>query len=78
MERTNKKISSLSPLSPLFSVLVKVGDIDKIVKHLAKDLIERGKLDIDEGLKSDCFSSAKKVALVLRKQSAKTGPRSWQ
>lgn len=55
-----------------------LGILTKLLRHLAKDLIERGKLDVDEGFIDGSFSSAKKGALELVRQSAEKGPRSWQ
>ena len=56
----------------------KLGILAKLLRQLARDLIERGKLDIDEGFIDGSFSSAKKGVLELVKQSAAKGPRSWQ
>jgi len=46
-----------------------------LLKKLAKALIERGEMDVDEGFIDGSFSSAKKGGLELVKQSSAKGPR---
>lgn len=52
--------------------------LEKLLKRLATDLVERGKLDIEEGFIDGSFSAAKKGVLSLVEQSAAKGARSWQ
>ena len=54
------------------------GVLEKLLRRLASDLIERGELEIEEGFIDGSFSSAKKGVLELVRQSAEKGPRSWQ
>jgi transposase len=54
------------------------GTLEKLLKRLASDLIERGELKIEEGFIDGSFSSAKKGVLELVRQSAAKGVRSWQ
>ena len=54
------------------------GILEKLLRRLAKDLIERGQLDIEEGFIDGSFSVAKKGVLELVRQSAAKGARSWQ
>jgi transposase len=54
------------------------GILGKLLRRLAKDLIERGKLEVEEGFIDGSFSAAKKGALALVEQSAAKGARSWQ
>ena len=56
----------------------RTGTLEKLLKHLANDLIKRGKLKIEEGFIDGSFSSAKKGVLGLVEQSAAKGARSWQ
>lgn len=56
----------------------RAGTLEKLLKRLAKDLIERGKLNVEEGFIDGSFSSAKKGVLALVEQSAAKGARSWQ
>jgi transposase len=54
------------------------GILEKLLRRLASDLLERGELDVEEGFIDGSFSSAKKGALELVRQSAAKGARSWQ
>ena len=54
------------------------GRFEVILQTLARDLVERGGIDLSEGSIDASFSGAKKGALELVKQSAAKGPRSWQ
>ena len=54
------------------------GVLDDIIHVLAKDLLERGKLDLSEAYIDGSFASAKKGVVMLVKLSAEKGPRSWQ
>lgn len=49
-----------------------------ILQTLARDLVQRGGIDLSEGSIDASFSGAKKGDLELVKQSAAKGPRSWQ
>jgi|SRR6266481_551633 len=54
------------------------GRFEVILQSLAKDLVDRGGLDLSEGSIDASFSGAKKGALELVKRSAAKGARSWQ
>ena len=61
-----------------FQDWVKSGTWDKVLWMLAKDLKDRGKIDITECFIDGTFASAKKGALVLAKLREVKAPRSWQ
>jgi transposase len=61
-----------------FQQWCKAGIWDKILYRLAKDLKERGKIDITECFIDGTFASAKKGALVLAKLNGEKAPRSWR
>jgi transposase len=54
------------------------GRLTAILRLLVQDLVNRGKLDLQEGPIDASFSEAKKGALALVKRSAAKGARSWQ
>ena len=54
------------------------GTIEKILLALARDLEERGGIDIEESFIDGTFVSAKKGGSKSGKQSVAKGPRSWQ
>ena len=54
------------------------GVLDKILRALARDLLERGKLDLTEAYVDGSHAGAKKGALKLEKLAAAKRPRSWQ
>ena len=54
------------------------GTFQEILYELAKDLYERGKIDIREAFIDGSFAPAKKGALLLARQSVAKAPRSWQ
>ena len=54
------------------------GTLEKTLRVLAQDLIERGGLDVREAFIDGTFSGAKKGALALGKPSAERAPSSWQ
>lgn len=54
------------------------GILNKLLKKLANDLVERGKIKVQEGFIDGSFSAAKKGVLELVKQSGEKGARSWQ
>ena len=56
----------------------KEGVTTQVLQALARDLEERGKIDMSECFIDGTFASAKKGALELVKRSAAKGPRSWQ
>src|SRR5581483_8836955 len=61
-----------------FQTWVKSGVWEKVLKKLAEDLRERGKIDVSECFIDGTFASAKKGGCILEKLSAARGPRSWQ
>jgi transposase len=61
-----------------FSAWVHSGALERVLKALAEDLALRGKLDLGETFIDGSFASAKKGAVMLVRQSAAKGPRSWQ
>ena len=54
------------------------GTIEGVLHALAKDLYQRGRIDITEAFIDGTFSGAKKGALPSERPSAGRGPRSWQ
>lgn len=54
------------------------GTLEKVLKALAEQLAEEGKLDFSESFIDGTFSGAKKGAIELVQRSAAKGPRSWQ
>jgi hypothetical protein len=52
--------------------------IERVLRELAQDLYERGRIDITEAFIDGTFAGAKKRALPSEKPSAGKGPRSWQ
>ena len=61
-----------------FQQWVRQGVFRLIVKELAQDLYERGKIDIRQAFIDGSFVPAKKGVLLLAKQNAAKAPRSWQ
>ena len=61
-----------------FQNWVQVGVWDKVLWGIAKDLKERGKIDITECFIDGTFASAKKGGLILEKLRKERGQRSWQ
>ena len=61
-----------------FQRWVEDGTLDKVLRALVSDLQARGAIDLSETFIDGTFSSAKKGALELVRQSAEKGPRSWQ
>jgi transposase len=61
-----------------FQDWVNTGTWDKVLWMLAKDLKDRGKIDITECFIDGTFASAKKEALVLAKLREVKIPRTWQ
>ena len=54
------------------------GVMEAVLRALARDLEERGKIDLGEGFIDGSFSSAKKGAIVLALRNVGKGARSWQ
>ncbi len=54
------------------------GVLDRILRALAKDLYDRGKLDLTEAFVDGSHAGAKKGALLLGKLDAAKRPRSWR
>jgi len=61
-----------------FQRWVKTGVWPKILRKLAEDLKDRGKIDVSECFIDGTFASAKKGGCILEKLSEAKGPRSWQ
>ena len=61
-----------------FQKWVDSGVVERVLFKLAEDLKDRGKLDLSETYLDGSFAAAKKGALMLVRQSAEKGPRSWQ
>ena len=61
-----------------FQEWTKQGTFQEILYELAKDLYERGKIDIREAFIDGSFAPAKKGVLLSARQSAAKAPRSWQ
>ncbi len=54
------------------------GTLPRVLRALAADLAERGKLDLSEAFIDGPFAGAKKGAPASGKPSGARGPRSWQ
>ena len=54
------------------------GVLDRILAALAKDLYERGEVDLTEACVDGSHAGAKKGALLLGKLDAAKRPRSWR
>jgi transposase len=54
------------------------GVMDRLLEALARDLEERGQIDLEECFIDGSFSAAKKGALTSGKPSGARGARSWQ
>lgn len=61
-----------------FQCWVKSGTWEKILRSLAADLKDRGKIDISECFVDGSFASAKKGSYILEKLSGVKAPRSWR
>ena len=60
-----------------FQKWTREGTIDAIMKALAEDMADRGKLNVEEAFIDGTFASAKKGATKSAKPSAERVPRSW-
>ncbi len=54
------------------------GTLTRVLRALAADLAERGKLDLSEAFIDGTFAGAQKGAPASGKPSGARGPRSWQ
>ena len=61
-----------------FQKWVDVGVWDKVLWEVARDLKDRGKIDITECFIDGTFASAKKGGLILEKLRKERAQRSWQ
>jgi transposase len=61
-----------------FQRWVKDGTLKRLLRVLAEDLRERGKLDLTEAYIDGTHAGAKKGALMLDETAAARRPRSWQ
>src|SRR5579872_6618004 len=61
-----------------FQYWVRTGVLRRLIEKLARDLHDRGGVDLQECFVDGSFASAKKGALALGKLSAARAPRSWQ
>ena len=61
-----------------FQQWVKSGIIEKLLKILADDLHQRGKIDLKESFMDATFVSAKKGGFRWVKPDGARGPKSWQ
>jgi len=60
-----------------FQKWVADGVMEKILRALAEDMFQRGKIDTSEAFLDASFASAKKGVISLVRQSAERGPRLW-
>ena len=61
-----------------FQAWCKAGIWDKVFHQLAKDLLDRGKIDITECFIDGTFASAKKGGVIVDRLRRVRAPRSWQ
>lgn len=61
-----------------FQNWIKAGVWDKLLWEIARDLRDRGKIDITECFIDGTFASAKKGGFLLEKLRKARAPRSWQ
>lgn len=61
-----------------FQNWIKSGVWDKLLWEIARDLRDRGKIDITECFIDGTFASAKKGGFLLEKLRKAKAPRSWQ
>lgn len=61
-----------------FQKWARQGVIERLLKALAEDLHERGRLDLKESFMDAMFVSAKKGVLKWAKPAGARGPKSWQ
>lgn len=82
--RTGAPWTDLPPRFPSFQTAhrwfqkwTREGVIDAIMKALAEDMADRGKLNVEEAFIDGTFASAKKGATRSAKPSGERVPRSW-
>jgi transposase len=61
-----------------FQEWVQSGVWERVLKKLAEDLKDRGKIDVSECFIDGTFASAKKGGCIQEKLNEAKGPRSWQ
>lgn len=61
-----------------FQYWVESGTMERVLETLARDLEERGQLDLSECFIDGTFAGAKKGALSSGKPNGGKGPRSWR
>jgi transposase len=61
-----------------FQTWVEHGSIEKMLRRLAEDLRDRGKLDLTEAFIDGSHAGAKRGALLLESLAEAKRPRSWQ
>jgi transposase len=61
-----------------FQAWVEDGALERILRRLAEDLRDRGKLDLTEAFIDGSHAGAKRGALLLASLAAAKRPRSWQ
>ena len=61
-----------------FQQWVRDGTMEEALRVIARDLRDRGGIDLQEAFIDGTFSSAKKGVFLLARRSAAKGPRSWQ
>jgi transposase len=73
-----KEFPSYQTCHRWFAKWVELGTLNDILWAMAKDLKDRGELDLSECLIDATFSGAKKGVYTLDLLSVAKGPRSWQ
>ena len=73
-----KEFPSYQTCHRRFSGWVADDTLERILKAIAQDLQDRGKIDLSETFIDGSFASAKKGAVELVRRSAAKGARSWQ
>lgn len=61
-----------------YQAWVQDGTLENVLRALAKDLHDRGGLDLRECFIDGSFAAAKKGGLALGRPNAERAPRSWQ
>ena len=61
-----------------FQTWVEDGALERVLRRLAEDLRDRGKLDLTEAFIDGSHAGAKRGALLLESLDAARRPRSWQ
>src|SRR5271168_1057081 len=76
--RTGAPWHDLPSRYPPYQTCQRSGLLTRLLRKLAEDLRDRGKLDLSESFIDASFSGAKKGALVSALQSAAKAAKSWQ